>query len=176
MRFAVILAFLIGLAGLSDPAQAHGSDGSQAVSACAKDSMKQLVLFDKLISQKDFYGSSSKPLSNVVIFKGNLLGSKAQYKCVYTYGTGKTVITPYNGSSDNKPSAPVSWDEVHRVCLKTAQKENLSVDKVLDKNDQRNARNEVIARTLTLRVYNRGMPMIMDCRYDVFTGKAQLTR
>jgi hypothetical protein len=171
------MVFVLALA-LATPAAAQVSNSSAALSTCIKDAIKQLIIYNSLVSQRDIYSSGRRLISNEVIFDGRVLGKKARYQCLYTYGTGRTVIRPYRETPTPLPGPvpSVTLAQVEKACVRTAQDANLSVDRVMSSSTETNSRKQIIAYTLKMRVYNKGKPSMADCRYDVMTGKAKLTK
>ena len=163
---------------LATPAAAQVSNTSKALSVCMKDAIKQLIVFNTLVSQRDIYSSGRKLTSNEVIFDGRVLGKKARYQCLYNYNSGQTLIQPYREKPTPLPGPvpSVTLAQVEKACTRAAQDANLSVDKVLSASTETNSRKEVVAYTLKMRVFNKGKPVLGDCRYDVMTGKTKLTK
>lgn len=141
--------------------------GEQAVPACAKAALKQLIIFDKLQDVRPVKDKKGNAYATEVLFRGKLLGKKGDYRCVQTTATGAVTVEPYRADA-GLSSATVK--AAQSACTKAAQAKNLSVGKIVGTTAAAGGKQAVVE----MSVFDKSGAKTATCTYDIATGRTAL--
>lgn len=157
-------ALLLLSVALALPGAARAED---AVIACGKAALKQLIIVDKVRTVQAAKDRRGIPYGTEVLFTGKLLGKRGDYRCLQTTATGAVTIEPYNADA-GLPHATVKAAEA--ACTRQAQAQNLSVGRVVKTSAQSGGREALVE----MSVFEKGAARTAACTYDIATGRTSI--
>ena len=163
-----VLAFLP-----AGSAHAQSVNG-RAVEACATTALRQLLIVQRVVSQKDTRDRRGIIVGAQVRMDVNAFGKKTQVNCIYDAARGTAVIEAARPVPDRPAPSGINPAEAVSACQTAAKQQRLMVDTVASQSDIRNARGQTIGRTVFLNVFQAGRPAQVQCDYDYATRFAAL--
>ena len=168
LRSMLAAFFMLGAAL---PAAAQIVSGP--VATCARDALRQLIVFDGVQSQQTLTDRAGRAWGTEVIFRGKVLGKRDTYRCTYTNATKSTEIELYRPATKPPASGPASQKTAEAACTKAAQGRNLSVGKIVAATPNW-AGKELVTWIVEMTVFDKDGAKTASCRYDVRSTKAVL--
>ena len=165
---------LCGLAFVSAGAAQAQSVNSRAVEVCAKTALRQLLIVQRVVSQKETRDRRGTVVGAQVRLDVNAFGRKTQVNCIYDAGKGTAIIEAARPVPDTPPPSGVNPAEAVAACRTAAKQQRLMVDTVASQSDIRNGRGQTVGRTVFLNVFQAGRPAQVQCDYDYATRFAAL--
>ena len=150
------------------------SVNSRAVEVCAKTALRQLLIIQRVVSQKDTRDRRGSIVGAQVRMDVNAFGKKAQVNCIYDAAKGTAIIEAARPVPDTPQPSGVNPAEAVAACRTAAKQQRLMVDTVSGQSDIRNARGQTVGRTVFLNVCQAGRPAQVQCDYDYATRFAAL--
>lgn len=166
----VVLALALCMMTGSD---ARAQVSSVPATACARDALAQLIIWDGLQSQRVLTDRLGRAWGSEVVFRGKLLGRRDSYVCTYTNATRKTVIEPYRPAAKPPATGAASQRTAEAACTRAAQARNLSVAKVV-KSTPSWAGRELVLWIVEMTVVDKKGTKTASCRYDTRTARTVL--
>lgn len=139
----------------------------EAVPACAKAALKQLIIFDKLQQVQPVKDKKGNAYATEVLFRGKLLGKRGDYRCVQTTATGAVTIEPYRADA-GLSSGTVKAAEA--ACTSAAQAKNLSVGKIVSTTAAAGGKQALVE----MSVFDMAGAKTATCTYDIASGRTAL--
>lgn len=169
-RISVIGALAFASAG---PVQAQSASG-RAVEICATTALRQLLIVQRVVSQKDIRDRRGIIVGAQVRMDVNAFGKKTQVNCVYDAAKGTAILEASRPAPDTPAPSGINPVEAVSACRSAAKQQRLMVDTVASQSDIRNARGQTVGRKVFLNVYQAGRPAQVQCDYDYATRFAAL--
>lgn len=144
-----------------------GALAQDAVAACAKAALKQLVIFDKLQQVQPIKDKKGNAYATEVLFRGKLLGKRGDYRCVQTTATGAVTVEPYRPDA-GLPAGTVA--AAQSACTRAAQAKNLSVGKIVSTTSAAGGKQAVVE----MSVFDKDGAKTATCTYDIASGRTAL--
>ncbi len=154
---------LLSLA-LALPSAVQAAD---AVSACVKAALQQLVIIDKLQQVRPVKDRKGRTTGTEVLFRGKLLGKKGDYRCVQVAATGAVTVEPYRPET-GLPAGTVKAAQT--ACVRTAQARNLSVGSIVGTRAVSGGRQALVE----MSVFDKTGAKTAACTYDIASGRTAL--
>lgn len=158
------VALLMLSLALALPVAARAQD---AVPACAKAALQQLIIFDKLQQVQPIRDKKGRTVGTEVLFRGKLLGKKGDYRCVQVAATGKVTVEPYRADA-GLPAGTVK--EAKSACVKAAQAKNLSVGNIVSTTAVSGGKRALVE----MSVFDKNGAKSASCTYDIASGRTAL--
>ena len=174
MKTTSLMVALCILAFLSAGSAHAQSVNGRAVEVCATTALRQLLIVQRVVSQKETRDRRGIVVGAQVRMDVNALGKKTQVNCIYDAGKGTAIIEASRPVPDTPSPSGVNPAEAVNACRTTAKQQRLMVDTVASQSDIRNARGQTIGRTVFLNVFQAGRPAQVQCDYDYATRFAAL--
>lgn len=155
------LALLLALAF---PTVAAAED---AMVACTKAALKQLIILQKLQQVKPLKDKAGRVIATEVIFTGKFMGKKADYRCTQTAATGAVRIEAYSATT-GLPAATVA--AAQSACTKAAQARNYSVGRIVRTSPVAGGKQALVE----MSVFDKAGAKSATCTYDIVSKRTAL--
>ena len=150
------------------------SVNGRAVEACATTALRQLLIVQRVVSQKETRDRRGIIVGAQVRMDVNAFGKKTQVNCIYDAGRGTAIIEAARPVPDTPTPSGINPAEAVTACRTAAKQQRLMVDTVASQSDIRNSRGQTVGRTVFLNVFQVGRPAQVQCDYDYATRFAAL--